>query len=60
MKTYQILNLIAGICLLVGVILNLLNRFTELSPALYFLTVPFLLAAIILYGIALKCYKQSK
>ena len=60
MKKVQILNLIASICLLLGTILNLLNHFIDLPAALYVLTVPFSLAAIVLYGIALKIYKQSK
>ena len=60
MKKVQTLNLIASICLLIGVVLNLLNHFTDLPPALYVFTIPLCLAAIILFTVALKHYKQSK
>ena len=59
MKKHQVILLIASICLLGGTILNLLNRFIALRPIVYFMTIPLLLGAIVLYGISYYLYKKS-
>lgn len=64
MKKGRIIQLIASICLLLGCIINILNKCMDIPLILSFCTTPLLLAAIVLYAIFLKklskCKKQNK
>ena len=50
-RKIDILLLIASLCLLLGCIINLVESFTEVPLALSILSVPLLIASIILYSI---------
>ena len=50
-RKIDILLLIASLCLLLGCIINLVGSFTEVPLALRILSVPLLIASIILYSI---------
>lgn len=60
MKNINVLQPIASLCLLFGSVLNLLSACTEIPFGISVCSVPLLLAAIVLYAIALKKHIKSK
>ena len=61
MKKVYVLQLIASICLLIGIIINLLNLLIEIPLAIYVCTGPLLLISVILFVIVMiKKIKNRK
>ena len=61
MKKVYILQLIASICLLIGIIINFLNLLIKIPFALYVCTGPLLLISVILFGVVIvKQIKNKK
>ena len=60
MKSAHTIQLIASVCLMFGSVINLLNICTEIPFAVCILSIPLLLAAIVLYGVAFRMYMANK